>query len=414
MSKLKIKLSLYINYFVIGLMLNSVGIVILQVIVHYHVSESGASVLEAFKDLSIAVFSFFLASYIPKFGYKKSMLTALIVVTAASLGMKFFDSFLMSKVLFAATGFSFGLIKVSAYSTVGLITDNSDEHASVMSILEGIFQIGVLSGYWIFGFFIGDSDPTSKSWLNTYWVLAGLCIFAFINLFSTKLDESEVQKEEKKFSITHEFLEMLALIRFPLVLIFILSAFVYVLIEQSIQTWLPTFNKSILQMPNAISVQIVSIFAGAIAFGRIASGYFIKKFSWMKVLTTCIILAMLLVIFVLPITSGIKAGSINSWTEVPPAGFILPLIGMFLGPIYPALNSTILSVLPKHRQSAMSGLIVIFSALGGTTGSLLTGYIFGHFSGQTAFYFSLIPMGILFIILFIYRGVRSKFRFEEF
>lgn len=414
MSKLKIKLSLYINYFVIGLMLNSVGIVILQVIVHYHVSESGASVLEAFKDLSIAVFSFFLASYIPKFGYKKSMLTALIVVTAASLGMKFFDSFLMSKVLFAATGFSFGLIKVSAYSTVGLITDNSDEHASVMSILEGIFQVGVLSGYWIFGFFIGDSDPTSKSWLNTYWVLAGLCIFAFINLFSTKLDESEVQKEEKKFSITHEFLEMLALIRFPLVLIFILSAFVYVLIEQSIQTWLPTFNKSILQMPNAISVQIVSIFAGAIAFGRIASGYFIKKFSWMKVLTTCIVLAMLLVIFVLPITSGIKAGSINSWTEVPPAGFILPLIGMFLGPIYPALNSTILSVLPKHRQSAMSGLIVIFSALGGTTGSLLTGYIFGHFSGQTAFYFSLIPMGILFIILFIYRGVRSKFRFEEF
>lgn len=414
MSKLKIKLSLYINYFVIGLMLNSVGIVILQVIIHYHVSESGASVLEAFKDLSIAVFSFLLASYIPRFGYKKSMLAALLIVTTASVSMRLFDSFLMSKILFAATGFSFGLIKVSAYSTVGLVTENSDQHASVMSVLEGIFQVGVLSGYWIFGFFIGDSDPTSKSWLNTYWVLAGLCIFAFINLFTTKLDESEVQKAEEKYSVVHEFLEMFALIRFPLVLIFILSAFMYVLIEQSIQTWLPTFNKNILQMPNAISVQIVSIFAGAIAFGRIASGYFIKKFSWMKVLSSCIILAMLLVIFVLPITSGIKAGSINSWTEVPPAGFILPFIGMFLGPIYPALNSSILSVLPKHRQSAMSGLIVIFSALGGTTGSLLTGYIFGHFSGQTAFYFSLLPMGIMLTILFIYRGVRNKFRFEEF
>lgn len=414
MSRLKIKLSLYINYFVIGLMLNSVGIVILQVIVHYNVSEGGASILEAFKDLSIAVFSFLLASFIPKFGYKKSMLTALLVVTCASLGMRFFDSFLTSKILFAATGFSFGLIKVSAYSTVGLITENSDEHASVMSILEGIFQIGVLSGYWIFGFFIGDSDPASKSWLNTYWVLAGLCIFAFLNLLTTNLDESEVKKAEEKFSITHEFLEMLALIRFKLVLIFILSAFVYVLIEQSIQTWLPTFNKSILQMPNAISVQIVSIFAGAIAFGRIASGYFIRKFSWMKVLTTCIILGMLLVILVLPITGGIKAGSINSWTDVPPAGFILPFIGMFLGPIYPALNSTILSVLPKHRQSAMSGLIVIFSALGGTTGSLITGYIFGRFSGQTAFYFSLIPMGLLFIVLFFYRSVRNNFRFEEF
>lgn len=414
MQQFKIKLSLYINYFVIGLMLNSVGIVILQVIIHYHVSESGASILEAFKDLSIAIFSFLLASYIPKYGYKKSMLTALLVVTAASLGMKFFDSFLMTKILFAATGFSFGLIKVSAYSSVGLITKNSDEHASVMSVLEGIFQVGVLSGYWIFGFFIGNSDPTSKSWLNTYWVLAALCLIAFFNLLTTKLDESEVQKEEQKFSITHEFVEMFALIRFPLVLIFILSAFLYVLIEQSIQTWLPTFNKSILQMPDNISVQIVSIFAGAIAFGRIISGYFIKKFTWKRVLSISLILSMLLVIFVLPLTRGIVAGSIKNWTEVPIAGFILPMIGMFLGPIYPALNSSILSILPKHRQSAMSGLIVIFSALGGTTGSLITGYIFGHFSGQTAFYFSLVPMGILFTILFFYSNVRSKFRFKEF
>ena len=90
------------------------------------------------------------------------------------------------------------------------------------------------------------------------------------------------------------------------------------------------------------------------------------------------------------------------------------VIGLFLGPIYPALNSSILSILPKHRQSAMSGLIVIFSALGGTTGSLITGYIFGHFSGQTAFYFSLIPMGILFTVLFFYSNIRKKFRFEEF
>lgn len=414
MQKLRVKISLYINYFVIGLMLNSVGIVILQVIIHYDVSASGASVLEAFKDLSIAIFSFLLASFIPKFGYKRSMLTALIVVAAASLAMKFFDSFLMSKILFAATGFSFGLIKVSAYSTVGLITQNSDEHASVMSVLEGIFQIGVLSGYWIFGFFIGDSGPASKSWLNTYWILAALCIFAFLNLFTTKLDESEVKSEERKFSIVHEFIEMFALVRFQLVLIFILSAFLYVLIEQSIQTWLPTFNKSILQLPNAISVQIVSIFAGAIAFGRIISGYFIKKFSWMKVLTFSIICSMLIVILVLPITSGIKAGSVKTWTDVPIAGYIFPLIGMFLGPIYPALNSTILSVLPKHRQSAMSGLIVIFSALGGTSGSLITGYIFGHFSGQTAFYFSLIPMAILFIVLFFYSRLRKDFNFEEF
>ena len=40
----------------------------------------------------------------------------------------------------------------------------------------------------------------------------------------------------------------------------------------------------------------------------------------------------------------------------------------------------------------MSGLIIIFSALGGTTGSLITGYIFHEYSGQTAFYFTLVPI----------------------
>jgi fucose permease len=74
-------------------------------------------------------------------------------------------------------------------------------------------------------------------------------------------------------------------------------------------------------------------------------------------------------------------------------------MGMFLAPIYPIINSVVLSALPKHMQSSMSGLIVVFSALGGTTGSIITGNVFEHFDGQTAFYFSLIPMAILMLVL---------------
>jgi len=411
MAKLKIKLALFINFFVMGILLNSVGIVILQVIEHYSVTKSSASILEAFKDLTIAASSFLLASYIPKFGYKKSMLTALVVVGAACIGMKFWGSFLMAKILFACTGFSFALIKVSVYSTVGLITTDSNDHASLMSLLEGIFMLGVLSGYWIFGFFIQAAAGSTKTWLDTYWVLAALCLIAFLILLTTQLDESGAKTEN--FNTVHEFYEMIAMIRLPLVLVFVVSAFFYVLIEQSIQTWLPTFNRSVLQIPSSISVQIVSILAATIAIGRIAGGYFIKKFNWMAVLTFSIIGAMLLVILVIPITRGIVVGSVKGWYDLPIAAYLLPLVGIFLGPIYPALNSSILSVLPKNRQSAMSGLIVIFSALGGTTGSLITGYIFGHFEGQTAFYFSLLPMTLLLIILFVYNRIRNRFHFTE-
>lgn len=412
MSKLKVKLSLFINFFVIGILLNSVGIVILQVIDHYSVSKEAASILEAFKDLSIAIFSFLLASSVPKFGYKRAMLTALIIVTAATLGMRFFDGFLMSKLMFASIGLSFALIKVSAYSTVGIITEGADEHASLMSYLEGIFMIGVLSGYWIFGFFIEiESKGGAFSWLDTYWVLAALCIIAFLILFTTKLDESAVKKEG--FKTLHEFLDMLALIRFPLIILFVVSAFFYVLIEQSIQTWLPTFNAQVLYLPSSISVQIVSILAGAIALGRIGGGWVIKKLSWMTVLTGCLIGAIVLIILVIPLTIDLAPSSIEGWLSAPLAAFLLPLIGLFLGPIYPALSSSILSVLPKNKQSAMTGLIVIFSALGGTTGSVITGTLFGMFDGQTAFYFSILPMVLLLITLLFYNRKRKTFVFKE-
>jgi predicted MFS family arabinose efflux permease len=56
----------------------------------------------------------------------------------------------------------------------------------------------------------------------------------------------------------------------------------------------------------------------------------------------------------------------------------------------------------------MSGLIVVFSALGGTTGSIITGHVFGAYGGQTAFYFSLIPVSILILLLFAFKRLQKK------
>jgi sugar phosphate permease len=62
-----------------------------------------------------------------------------------------------------------------------------------------------------------------------------------------------------------------------------------------------------------------------------------------------------------------------------------------------------LSSLPKNQHSAMTGLLVIFSALGGTTGSLITGYIFGNFSGHFAFYLTLVPISIILVMLYFFK-----------
>ena len=401
----KIKLSLFLNYFVFAILLNSVGTVILQVQGNYGVTESSASILEAFKDLSIAIVSFLVASYITRIGYKNAMLIALGFVAVACLMMPSLSSFAMTKVLFAVTGTSFALIKVSVYATIGIVTNNKKEHASFMNFIESFFMVGILTGYFIFSAFADDGNPQSTAWLTVYYLLAGIAIIAFLLLLSTKLDESSVQTSTSK-PFLEDFTDMIKLAITPLVLVFIVSAFTYVLIEQSIMSWLPTFNSKVLHLPITLSIQMASILAASTAIGRFSAGFALQKIHWFAVLIVCLIAASVLVIVAIPLAQS--KGEVTGWGNAPLGAFVFPLIGLFIAPIYPAINSVILSTLPARQHGPMAGLIVIFSALGGTTGSIVTGNIFETYGGQTAFYFSLVPIGVLMIWLFFFNRIQKK------
>lgn len=406
MQNWKIKLSLFLNYFVFAILLNSVGTVILQVQSNYGVSESSASILEAFKDLSIAIVSFLIASYIIRIGYKNTMLIALGLISVVCFLMPSLNSFAMTKFLFAATGTSFALIKVSVYATIGIVTENKKDHASFMNFIESFFMIGILTGYFIFSSFVSDESPESTEWFNVYYLLGGISFIAFLLLMSTQLDESSVIKTESK-PFLQEFIEMIKLAIRPLVLVFIVSAFIYVLIEQSIMSWLPTFNSKVLNLPTTLSIQMASILAASTALGRFAAGVVLRKIHWFNVLVICLLSASVLVFVAIPLAQ-IEHGPVTGWGTAPLGAFVFPFIGLFLAPIYPAINSVILSTLPKAQHGPMSGLIVIFSALGGTTGSIITGNIFEAFGGETAFYFSLVPIGVLVVLLYFFNRLQKK------
>src|SRR5690349_15536413 len=157
MSTSKIRLSLFLNYFVFAILLNSVGILIQKSINTYHVDELKASSLEAFKDLSIAFVSFLVGSFLPRLGFKRGMLMALLLVFLGCLGMYFGNSFTSVRILFACVGISFAVIKVSVYSMIGLITSNDREHKSVLSSIESFFMIGIATGFVVFPLFYSDT-----------------------------------------------------------------------------------------------------------------------------------------------------------------------------------------------------------------------------------------------------------------
>ena len=396
-----IKLSLYTNYFVFAILLNSVGIVILKSQNVYGVDEVMASTLELFKDLSIAIVSFFVASQLPAIGYKKAMLAALLLVTAATLGMYFGNSFLSAKILFAAVGTSFALIKVSVYSVIGQVTNSEKEHNSFMSSIEGVFMFGIALAYFIFPAFNKDDDP--NSWLNVYPFLALLCIISFGLLYFSEASENEASQYTGK-GYVEDFIEMIKMVKMKLVIVFVISAFLFVMIEQGIMTWLPTFYDRVMHLPENISIMMASILAISLGLGRLVAGILTKKISWIVILVSCLIIAALFILLILPQIGKLEVGEIQSFADVPLLGFAFPVIGFFIAPIYPLINSVVLSALPKEKHSAMTGLIVIFSALGGTLGSRLIGWLFKTVGGDLAFYYTLIPIaGLLVSLIALYK-----------
>lgn len=407
MQNWQIRASLFLNYFVFAILLNSVGTVILQVQNNFGVSAGSASTLEAFKDLSIAGMSFLISSFIIRIGYKRAMLIALAFITIVCFLVPFVPSFWATKMLFAATGSSFALIKISIFGTIGLITNSDKEHISLMNFVEAVFMVGVLTGNFIFSAFVDDANPQSTSWTQVYFLLGGITAAAFLLLLTAKLDESQAHAGEGETGI-QDFAQMFKLLVVPLVLVFILCVFFYVLIEQSIMSWLPTYNNKVLQLPSTLSIEMASIMAGSTALGRAFAGLVMKRLNWYTVLTACLFLSAGLVLVAIPLANGVNGHDVRGWGDAPLAAFVIPLIGFFLAPIYPAVNSLILSSLPKSQHGLMSGLIIVFSALGGTTGSIITGNIFGAFGGEKAFYFSLVPIAVLVVGLYFFRKLQKQ------
>lgn len=402
MSRSRVILALILTYMIFAVLLNSVGTLILQAQLSMGASKAATSILDAFKDLPIAIVSFLVASLLPRLGYRISMMLALALVAAACVAMPLMNAFWMIKVMLATSGAAFALVKVSVYSSIGLLTEDRQGHASLTSFIEGCFMIGVLAGPWLFSAFIQQqSSPTDPVWLSVYWWIGAACVAVILLLATSPLDEAAAHDDH---SAAQSYGDMFKLLALPLVIVFLVSAFLYVLIEQGINTWLPTFNSEILHLSTVTSVQLASLFAASTAIGRLGAGVVLRFLPWHWLLILCVLAMATLVLLVLPMAAHVMPPAHEGWRHAPLVAFVFPLIGLFMAPIYPAINSVVLSALAKPRHAAMTGLIVVFSALGGTTGSFITGQVFARMGGQIAFYLSLLPMaGLLLAIMLLKR-----------
>lgn len=392
---------LIFSFFMPAVLLNTVGAVILNLVNEMHVSMGAASWLEAFKDMSIMIGAFILASFIPSFGYKRSLIVGVCLEILGCVLFAMFPSLFVARIFFMLCGVGFALIKTTVYASVGLFIEDPDKHAGFYSLLEGIFMGGVLSGMWIYSFFMQLGD-----WVHAFWFYGLMCVANLLVVLFIKLDESKIKHEIKspKEEMKRDIKGMASLFKKFTVWIFVVMTFFYVFIEQGTITWLPTYNNHVLHISNELSLQVASLFPLSLCIGRFLGAAAMRKVSWVKLLFVSLIVSFCLFVFAIFLSGlvGHDGTTVNSWFDLPWAAIVIPIAGLFVAPLYPTICSTIVSAQPLKLHSSMAGIILLFSALGGTTGSRIVGSLFEIFGGLTAIKAPLIPLIIIFLLLVPY------------
>lgn len=372
-----ISLPLKLTFFVFSMVLNCMGIVILQ-LSSQKITYDKLGFLESFKDLPIAIFSLFAVNFISRFGTKKSLVFALILVGICSLFLPFVEVFWFFKLWFAIIGTCFAIGKICVY---GIIRNNMTKEKSLaktMNSVEASFMIGIFLVNTGFGWLI--SSQYGEYWKFGFMLISLLSFFTAYLFIKSKIKEPE-QKSKKIFPDLSGFGKL------PFILFFAVSFFI-IFIEQSFNSWLPSFYKDHLKVNSFFALQASSFLALFSYTGRTITSKIIQRFPLSRYFMACLFMIVLMLIIISVIQFYYKE---NSKALL----FLFPVIGLFLSPLYPVINSKMIAQIDKDKINTFTSLIVMVSSISSSINSITISFLFKN---QILTYYSLYILGAVIMV----------------
>lgn len=381
-NKNKIKLPLMLSFLIFSMLLNSMGVIILQL--SEKVSYKGLGVLESFKDIPMAIVSLFCVNLIAKTGNKNALIFSLIFILVSCIALPLVDTFWFFKIWLSIVGVSFALAKISVFS---IIKNNFKDQqlSSAISSVDASFMIGIFFVNIGFGTLLTSSY--AEYWKFGFWVIALLSIITLLMLKSAKINEEHNSELEKKSGEWKFFLN-------PKIVYFFIIVFFMVFVEQSFNSWLPSFFRNNLKINSYFALQASAFLALFSFFGRLITSRLILRFHWFPFVLICLGI----VFSILIICQVLISYFYNDYKFL--LIFIMPMIGLFLAPLFPLYNSEILNKVPKEKTHLLVSIVVICSSLGSSVGSLYMAVIFHKDVSNFYPLFILLPLLIIFGLTF--------------
>ncbi|WP_419867879.1 MFS transporter [Chryseobacterium sp. CT-SW4] len=376
-SKLtNISLPLKLTFLIFSMVLNCMGIVILQ-LSEAKIGFEKLGFLESFKDVPVAIISLFAVHLISKTGTKNALMMSLAIVGICSSILPFVEVFWFYKLWFAIIGTCFAIGKICVFGIIRNMMTNEKSLAKTMNNVEASFMVGTFFVNIGFGWLISSK-------YTEYWKL-GFLFISFLSLITILLFARLRISEEKKKVSNQAMYDFSGFIT-PSVILFFIVIFSIVFVEQTFNSWLPSYYKNHLKVNSFFALQASSFLALFSYIGRTVTANIIHRFSLNAYFIGCLVL----VIFILCIIVGAQFFHSEDSRIIL---FLFPVIGFFLSPLYPVVNSKMISRINKEQINLFTSLIIIFSSLGSSVSSIIISLLFKN---QLLVYYS---SYILFIIV---------------
>ncbi len=385
-------IALFFGYFVCALLPTTLGMVFLKTQQEYVVSLLHISMLEVIKDVFVILTTFVLSLCIHRYPLKTVVLFSL-AATALGTVVGFLNlGFFSYLVTYACVGMGIGSIMMALYLFGGIIAKQNAGYVSYFNLLECCYMIAAIIGPLVFA-----AMMTKYVWNDYYLVVFLLSAIAFVWIFFTKTPVVKSVKNDKSLKNDLSNYRMFSQ---KTVIIFLLIIIFYIGLEVILFNWLPLYNKIMFNVSGKTSGYLLAYMSTLFIGSRIVVAAISKKIKkWGMPLGVLMLLTFVFLGGGLIINS-VANGDIKGHMILI---FLLPTTGLFLGPFFPSLASSMINSFEIFSHRIIIFYLVAIMTIASSAGTLLIATISHFITIKFAFFLLLFFVFLIYVLTLILR-----------
>jgi fucose permease len=350
----------------------------------YNVPESYAGFLSMITSGGTIVSSLLSGRVLKRFGVGRVTVVSVLMTASALLGVSYAPEFIWLMVLALPLGLGAGAIDSG-------LNDYVAKHykAHHMSWLHSFWGVGAMTSPLVMSYFITNNETWQNGYLTVAVVQFTLVAVLFLTLplwdkvaKNAPLRHAVVETENiPPSTVFQQDKGLFAPLALPGIKKILIVFLLYCAVESTMGLWGSSFLVNVKGLEAGVAAQWVSLYYGAITFGRFISGFLTLRFTNTQMIRGGeIVILFGVILLLLPVPNGLVMAS-------------FALIGLGCAPIFPStIHETPVRFGVEESQNAMG-----FQMATAYVGATFLPPIFGFVASRLSF--DLLPYFLLAYIL---------------